>query len=228
MKKSILFLLFISTLTVNAQYCAFYEFEAKEPDMVVSTLKGMMETGWGKGIKGTKSLLGIQFNGTNKATHIVQFCFPDEAALADFMSSWALSVDAQLFGDKLAKFTENVTQALNTPIWYKNDWSNDQAFMIYQLDVSNPGAYAKEFISFSQKMGKKMNYTENSYGIGFPIIGKTEAFSHFVWMGFPDVKTALTMTKQMLSDPMFTEFSAKVSPYRKLVNTLLYVRLMDF
>ena len=110
------------------------------------------------------------------------------------MSSQALSAGAQLFGEKLAKFTENVTQALNTPIWHKNDWSNDQAFMIYQLDVSNPGAYPEGFTSFSKIMGKKMNFTKNSYGIGLPIIGKTEAFSHFIWMGFPEVKTAITMT----------------------------------
>lgn len=28
-------------MAVNAQYCAFFDFKATEPEMVVSTLKGM-------------------------------------------------------------------------------------------------------------------------------------------------------------------------------------------
>ena len=44
MKKLLLSLLLLSTVSLNAQYCIFFDFEAKEPEMVVSTLKGMMET----------------------------------------------------------------------------------------------------------------------------------------------------------------------------------------
>ena len=145
MRKLILTVFLFSTFFVNAQYCIFFDFEAKEPEMVVSTLKGMMETGWGKNIQGTKSLFAYQFNGTNKATHSVQFCFPDEKAFASFFNSWAMSVDAQLFGEKLGKFSESVSQSLNTPVWFKNDWANDNAFMLYQMEVSDPGLYLKEF-----------------------------------------------------------------------------------
>ena len=53
MKKLILSIFLFSTITLNAQYCIFFDFEAKEPEMVVSSLKGMMETGWGKNIQGT-------------------------------------------------------------------------------------------------------------------------------------------------------------------------------
>ena len=40
-------------------------------------------------------------------------------------------------------------------------------------------------------------------------------FSHFVWIGSPDIKTALSKTKKMYSDPLFAEFSNKVSGIRK-------------
>ena len=228
MKKLILTLFLFSGFFANSQYCTFFDFEAKEPEMVVSTLKGMMETGWGKNIQGTKSLFAYQFNGTNKATHSVQFCFPDEKAFADFFSTWVMSVDAQLFGEKLAKFSEPVSQALNTPVWYKNDWANDNAFMLYQMEVTDPAAYLKEFKSFSQKMAKKLGFENNSYGLAYPIVGKTAEFSHFVWIGSPSVEEALTRTKQMFADPLFAEFSKNVSGIRKVVNTTLSVRVMDF
>ena len=228
MKKLILSIFLFSTITLNAQYCIFFDFEAKEPEMVVSSLKGMMETGWGKNIQGTKSLFAYQFNGTNKATHSVQFCFPDEKAFSNFYNSWAMSIDAQLFGEKLGNFTEDVSQTLNTPVWYKNDWANDNAFMLYQMEVSDPAAYLKEFKKFTQKISKKLGFEKNSYGLGYPIIGKTADFTHFVWVGSPDVESALTRTKQMFADPLFAEFSKNVSGIRKVVNTVLSVRLMDF
>ena len=87
MKKLILSIFLFSAISLNAQYCIFFDFEAKQPEMVVSSLKGMMETGWGKNIQGTKSLFAYQFNGTNKATHSVQFCFPDEKAFSSFSNA---------------------------------------------------------------------------------------------------------------------------------------------
>ena len=62
MKKLMLAILIIFYYLLNAQYRIFYDFEKlAEPEMVVSTLKGMMETGWGKNSQGTKSLFGYQF-----------------------------------------------------------------------------------------------------------------------------------------------------------------------
>ena len=76
MKKIILVLTFLFSSLSYSQYCAFFDFETTEPDSVVSTLKGMMGTEWAKNIEGTKSLFAYQFNGSNNATHSVQFCFP--------------------------------------------------------------------------------------------------------------------------------------------------------
>ena len=130
---------------------------------------------------------------------------------------------------KLAEYSIDVSQSLNTPIWYNGqDWANDNVFMLYQMDVTNPGMYLKEFKSFSQKMAKKLGYENNSYGLAFPIVGKNSDFSHFAWIGSPDIKTALANTKKMLTDPLFAEFSTKVAGIRKVVNTVMSVRVMDF
>ena len=59
-------------------------------------------------------------------------------------------------------------------------------------------------------------------------VGKNADFTHFVWIGSPDIKTALSNTKKMFSDPAFAEFSKKVSGVRKVVNTIMSVRVMDF
>lgn len=228
MKNILTILLLFYTLFASAQYCIFFEFEAKEPEMVVSTLKGMMDTEWGKSIQGTKSLFALYFNGNNQATHTMQFCFQDEAGLESFMTSWGQSTDAQLFGEKLGKFTNDVSQTVNTPAWYKNDWSNDNVFMIYQMEVTNPSKYVQEFAAFSQKMAPKYGFANNSYGVGYPIVGKTNDFSHFVWIGSTDIKTALAGTKQTYADPEFAVFSKKVASIRKVVNTLMMVKLADF
>ena len=52
--------------------------------------------------------------------------------------------------------------------------------MMWNMDVSNPAAYAKAFSAFSKKIKKK--YSEvGSNGIGQPIVGQTDEFSHFVY-----------------------------------------------
>jgi hypothetical protein len=117
---------------------------------------------------------------------------------------------------------------LNTPAWFKNDWTPDQVFMIWEMEVSDPGKYVKEFASFSQEMAVTQGYEENSYGLGYPISGKNDSFSHFVWVGAPDLESALKRTKDMYNSPEFAEYSKKVSGVRKVVNSYMMVRLADF
>jgi hypothetical protein len=216
MKKLILSLLFFCTLSINAQYCLFFDIKVDEPEMVVSAMNELMNTDWGKSLEATKSS--------------IQFCFPNEAAFENAFASYGQSSEAQLIWErKLQGFSEDISQSLNTPIWYNGeDWAEDNVFMIYQLEVSNPSLYLKEFQSLSKKLEKKLGIEGNSYGIAIPIVGKNSEFTHFVWQGYPDIKTALSMTKSMFSDPLFAEFSKKVSGSRKVINTLMSIRVMDF
>ena len=230
MKKLILSLLFFCTLSINAQYCLFFDIKVDEPEMVVSAMNELMNTDWGKSLEATKSLFTYGPNGTNEATHSIQFCFPNEAAFENAFASYGQSSEAQLIWErKLQGFSEDISQSLNTPIWYNGeDWAEDNVFMIYQLEVSNPSLYLKEFQSLSNKLEKKLGIEGNSYGIAIPIVGKNSEFTHFVWQGYPDIKTALSITKSMFSDPLFAEFSKKVSGSRKVINTLMSIRVMDF
>jgi uncharacterized protein YbaA (DUF1428 family) len=230
MKKLILSLLFFCTLSINAQYCLFFDIKVDEPEMVVSAMNELMNTDWGKSLEATKSLFTYGPNGTNEATHSIQFCFPNEAAFENAFASYGQSSEAQLIWErKLQGFSEDISQSLNTPIWYNGeDWAEDNVFMIYQLEVSNPSLYLKEFQSLSKKLAKKLGIEGNSYGIAIPIVGKNSEFTHFVWQGYPDIKTALSITKSMFSDPLFAEFSKKVSGSRKVINTLMSIRVMDF
>ena len=230
MKKLILSLLFFCTLSINAQYCLFFDIKVDEPEMVVSAMNELMNTDWGKSLEATKSLFTYGPNGTNEATHSIQFCFPNEVAFENAFASYGQSSEAQLIWErKLQGFSEDISQSLNTPIWYNGeDWAEDNVFMIYQLEVSNPSLYLKEFQSLSKKLEKKLGIEGNSYGIAIPIVGKNSEFTHFVWQGYPDIKTALSITKSMFSDPLFAEFSKKVSGSRKVINTLMSIRVMDF
>ena len=230
MKKLTLSLLFFCSLSINAQYCLFFDIKVDEPEMVVSAMNELMKTDWGKNIEATKSLFTYGPNGTNEATHSIQFCFPNEDAFENAFISYGQSGEAQLIWErKLRGFSEDISQSLNTPIWYNGeDWAEDNVFMIYQLEVSNPSLYLKEFQSLSKKLEKKLGIEGNSYGIAIPIVGKNSEFTHFVWQGYPDIKTALSITKSMFSDPLFAEFSKKVSGSRKVINTLMSIRVMDF
>jgi hypothetical protein len=230
MKKLFFTFLTLTSISINAQYCLFFDIKAEEPEMVVSALTAAMNTEWGKNLPATKSLFAYLPNGTTESTHSIQFCFPNEEAFEQAFMSYGQSMDAQLlFEGKLAEYSEDISQSLNMPIWYNGeDWAEDNVFMIYQMDVSNPGLYLKEFKTFSQKIAKKLGYEENSYGLAMPVIGKNGDFSHFAWIGSPDIKTALSNTKKMFSDPAFAEFAKKVSGIRKVVNTLMLVRLADF
>ena len=45
-------------------------------------------------------------------------------------------------------------------------------------------------------MAVTQGYEENSYGLGYPISGKNDGFSHFVWVGALDLESALKRTKE--------------------------------
>ena len=230
MKNYFLALLVFSTISLKAQYCVFFDFKAENPEMVVSTITAAMNTEWAKNMQATKSLFAYLPNGSTKSTHSLQLCFPNEEAFESAFMSYGESMAVRLlFDERLPQYSIDVSQSINTPIWYNGkDWANDNVFMLYQMEVTNPSLYLKEFKSFSQKMAKKLGYENNSYGLAFPIVGKNADFSHFAWIGSPDIKTALSNTKKMLSDPLFAEFSGKVSGIRKVVNSVMSVRVMDF
>ena len=100
MKKLILSLLFFCSLSINAQYCLFFDIKVDEPEMVVSAMSELMNTDWGKNIEATKSLFTYGPNGTNEATHSIQFCFPNEAAFENAFISYGKSSEAQLIWER--------------------------------------------------------------------------------------------------------------------------------
>jgi hypothetical protein len=65
-------------------------------------------------------------------------------------------------------------------------------------------------------------------GLSASLVGKTGYYTHFAWIGHPDIKTVLTNSKKMMSDLLFTEFSKNVSEIRKVVNVLMLIRIADF
>ena len=134
-----------------------------------------------------------------------------------------------LWERKLQAFSTDVSQTLNTPIWFNGeDWAEDDVFMIYQMDISNSGVYLNAFKDFFEAVSEKLNYSDRSLGLAVPIVGKTAAYTHFAWFGHPDIKTALADTKKTMSDPLFAEFSKKVSDIRTVVNTVMLIRVADF
>lgn len=215
---------------LSAQYCLFFDIKVDEPEMVVSAMTDLMNTDWGKNLQATKSLFAYGPNGTNEATHSIQFCFPNEAAFENAFMSYGQSKEAQMLWErKLEAFSSSISQTLNTPIWYNGeDWAEDNVFMIYQMEVSDPGVYLNEYKDFAQNMAKKLNYTDRSYGLAMPIVGKTADYTHFVWTGHPDVKTALSNAKQLMSDPLYAKFAKNVADIRTMVNSVMLIRLADF
>ena len=158
MKKILLGLLFLSTISLKAQYCVFFDFKAENQDMVVSTITAAMNTDWAKNIQEQRSLFAYLPNGSTESTHSIQFCFPnEEEPFENAFMSYGQSMDARLLLDeRLREYATDVSQSINTPIWYNGeDWAEDNVFMLYQMEVTNPSAYLKEFKSFF-KNGKEI------------------------------------------------------------------------
>ena len=198
MKKIILIATFLF-LSNNAfsQYVAFYKFKTDQPEVVVSILQEMINSDWGKQINGTCNLFQVLFAGNDDSTHIVNFDFMTEKDLNSFLISASGSKMTQLLQSKMRSVTDLKSTYVGTPIWYEGDWSPDQVFMIYDLDVSDPSTYVKEFTSMSNKLKKKQKIV-GSYGVGMPILGQSEDFSHFIWMGAPSVEASLKQTKKYM------------------------------
>ena len=133
MKNYFLALLVISAISLEAQYCVFFDFKAENPEMVVSTITAAMNTEWAKNLQGTKSLFAYLPNGSTESTHSIQFCFPTEEAFENAFMSYGQSMDARLLLDeRLPEYSIEVSQSINTPIWYNGqDWANDNVFMLY-------------------------------------------------------------------------------------------------
>ena len=51
---------------------------------------------------------------------------------------------------RLENFTEDVSQALNTPVWHEMIGQNDEAVQRDQMEVSDPAAYKKSLKSCSK------------------------------------------------------------------------------
>ena len=228
MKKLILLTVFllVSNL-VSAQYVAFFRFKTTQPEMAVSTISDMIESDFGKSIPATVNLFALFFGGDDETTHMVTFDFMSEADLQSFMTSWGASKVAQLFGSKFDSFSTPISQYIATPMYFKGDWMPDQVFMIWNFDVKDPGTFVQEFAAFTDAYVKKQA-PAGSYGIGMPIVGQTPDFSHFVWVGSPDIATALSFTKTMYADPSFSDYSKKMAKVRTLKSTYLMQRLMTF
>tara|TARA_B100000941_G_scaffold189646_1_gene136636 strand:+ start:249 stop:938 length:690 start_codon:yes stop_codon:yes gene_type:complete len=228
MKKLILIItfLFVSNIA-SSQYVAFYKFKTDQPEMVVSILQEMINSDWGKQINGTCNLFQVLFAGNDDSTHIVNFDFMTEKDLNSFLISASGSKMTQLLQSKMRSVTELKSTYVGIPVWYEGDWSPDQVFMIYDLEVSDPATYVKEFTSMSNKLKKKQKIV-GSYGVGMPILGQSEDFSHFIWMGAPSVEASLKQTKKIYADPLFAEFNSQVSSIRKIKGTWMMVRLAKF
>ena len=107
--------------------------------MVVSILQEMINSDWGKQINGTCNLFQVLFAGNDDSTHIVNFDFMTEKDLnSTFLISASGSKMTQLLQSKMRFVTDLKSTYVGTPIWYEGDWSPDQVFMIYDLDVSDP------------------------------------------------------------------------------------------
>ena len=228
MKKLFLIpiILMVSNL-VSAQYVAFFKFKTDKPEMVVSTISDMVQSDFGQGIPASINLFALFFAGDDEATHAVTFDFMSENDLQTFMSSWGASKIAQLFSSKFDTISSPVSRYIATPVYYKGDWSPDQVFMMWNFDVKDPGAFVKGFAAFTDAYTKKVP-PSGAYGIGMPIVGQTDAYTHFVWVGAPDIATALSFTKTMYNDPSFLEYSKKMASVRTLKSTYLMQRLMTF
>ena len=154
--KNYFLLLILSSLSLNAQYCVFFDFKAENPEMVVSTISKAMNTEWAKILKVLNPYLLIY---PMELLHLhihFNFCFPNEQAFEKAFMSYGQSMDVQLlFDERLPEYSIEVSQSINTPVWYNGeDWAEDNVFMLYQMEVTNPSAYLKEFKSFSMKMAK--------------------------------------------------------------------------
>ena len=228
MKKLILIITFFFFFNIaSSQYVAFYKFNTDQPEMVVSILQEMINSDWGKQINGTCNLFQVLFAGNDDSTHIVNFDFMTEKDLNSFLISASGSKMTQLLQSKMRSVTELKSTYVGTPVWYEGDWSPDQVFMIYDLEVSDPATYVKEFTLMSNKLKKKQKIV-GSYGVGMPILGQSEDFSHFIWMGAPSVEASLKQTKKIYADPLFAEFNSQVSSIRKIKGTWMMVRLAKF
>ena len=145
MKKLILIGALLASSLSFSQYCMFFDFKTDNPEAVVTTISKIMDTEWGKNIQGTKSLFGYFFNGEYEATHSMQFCFQDEAGVANFMSSWAASSEVQQLSKELDGSDQQYACLAGCRQWLPSNSNSGALLLVDEQQSEKADGWTRDF-----------------------------------------------------------------------------------
>jgi len=231
MKKtilSILLLLAVNNASAQGQHVlhAFYFFNVTNPAGVIAAMDKFKSSSCGSQMPADVGLMAETINGSANSTH---FLIVSYETMADFSEAQELTqtcADSATFLQEMRSAATLITEYAITPAIEVGDWTQDSAFMKFDMKVSDAELFAA---SWSELMDANVQsgVISNSYGLNRILLGNSEA-SHFVYLGAQDFESLVELETAIRGSSAFEEYQSEVGDVRELLNTSLITPVMNW
>lgn len=206
---------------------AFYGFATRDPAAVVGALDQMMAD-CGDGIPAQVSLFAEIFNGSDPITHTVGFTYADAGAMMTTGETFNSCPGSTAFYETINKVTKPLSEALSEPVVVGGDPNADEAFMVFQMTVSDEAAYGAAFTTLMETSAAD-GALPGSYGLN-RLANVESGITHFAYIGASDVGALLDANEALAAsnNAARAAFNAEVADIRTMLNSRITVRVKNY
>ncbi len=206
---------------------AYYSFSTTKASAVVGAFDALVAE-CGDDIPAEISIYSELFNGPDRTTHTVSFTYPDAAALEKTGEAFRTCPGSAAFYETIYASIKPGSNVLSEGVYGGGDPSADQAFMVFQMSISDEAVYAAAFAEMMEANAASGDLP-GSYGVA-RLINVADGLTHFAYIGAPDVATLLAANKALGADQNAARaaFNDAVADIRKMHNSRITVRVKDY
>ena len=212
----------------SAPLLAHYSFATDDAAGVVVAFDAVMAS-CGAGIPARVSILDDMFNGADPGTHTVIFAHPGPDEMMKTGETFRSCPAAMAFGETISRLTEPGADFLGELVVSGGELAADNAFMVFQMTVSDEATYAKAFSAFMEQ-SQASGSLSGSYGLVRVLAGGGSTMSHYAYFGASDLKALLSSVRLLSPEVSASRraFNKTVSGTRSVQGSSMSVRVKDY
>ena len=216
MKKILLTLIAFSGLSfAEDTYYAYYGIATSNPAAVVAAMDKFSASECGQKSPSSVALMNETFNGAETSTHTFVVTYDDAKVLNDSLAIVSACPEAATFLSEMAAVSVPTEQTLVKAVYERGDWTQDSAFLVFEMNIKNEAAYFDAYKTFTDALVEKGQIT-SSYGLERVVAGTD--YSHFAFIGAKDMTELMeSMDLLNMENSDFAKFQNAVRRNRTLV-----------
>lgn len=206
---------------------AFYGFKTRDAATVVGALDQMMSD-CGAEIPAQVSLFSELFNGTDPITHTVGFTYADADAMMKTGETFSSCPGSEAFYATINDVIHPVSNILSQPLVFGGDANADEAFMVFQMTVTDEATYGAAFAALMEASAAD-GTLPGSYGLN-RLANVENGITHFAYIGAGDMASLLAANEALAASnsEARASFNAAVADIRTMLNSRITVRVKSY